>query len=106
MFFKKLFHKNEKSDMEKYKEEKEKAENAQALLMVEELINRVPENVVYKKQSGNGIYVFANYWNDGTLIMYDPEGLREDGEYISRWIKVTYNLKYHSLEMIEALLKK
>ncbi len=103
MFLEKLFQKNKKSDMEKYKEEKEKADSGQALKMMEELINRVPDDVVYTKQTEAGTYVFANYWNDGTLIMYDPEG--DNGEYISRKIKLTYNLNKYPQEMIEVLLK-
>lgn len=57
MFVEKLFQKNKKSDMEKYKEEKEKADLGQAFIMLEELINRVPDNVVYTKQTEAGTYV-------------------------------------------------
>lgn len=103
MFLKKLFQKDKQNDMEKYKEEKEKADKGQVLIIMEELVNRVPDDVVYTKQTEAGTYVFANYWNDGTLIMYNPEG--DNGEYISRKIKLTYNLNYYPQEMIEALLK-
>lgn len=101
MLFKKLFQKNKKNDIERYKGEKEKADKGQALLIMEELINKVPDNVVYTKQTEAGTYVFANYWNDGTLFMYNPEG--DDGEYLSRKIKFVYNLNYHRQEMINAL---
>ncbi len=103
MFLDKLFQKNNKSDMEKYKEEKEKTDSGQALKMMEELINTVPDDVVYTKQTEAGTYVFANYWNDGTLIMYNPEG--DNGEYISRKIKLVYNLNNYPQEVIETLLK-
>lgn len=49
---------------------------------MEELINRVLDNVVYTKQTEDGTYVFANYWNDVILLMYNPE--RDNGEYLSR----------------------
>lgn len=104
MLLKKLFQRDKKSDIEKYKDEKEESGKGQALIIMEELVNRVPDDVVYTKQTEDGTYVFANYWNDGTLLMYNPEG--EDGEYHSRNIKLTYNLNYHRFEMINALLAK
>lgn len=83
MLLKKLFQKNKKNDIERYKGEKEKADKEQVLLIMEELVNKVPDNVVYTKQIEDGTYVFANYWNDGTLLMYNPEGEDGFGEFVN-----------------------
>lgn len=103
LFFKKLFHKEEKNDIEKYMDERKQENEEPSIAFIKAPAAGVPDDVVYKKQTENGIYVCANYWNDGTLIVYNPQG---DGECISSNIKLTYNLIYHRLETINALVAK
>lgn len=103
LFFKKLFHKEEKNDIEKYMDERKKENEEPSMSIIKDPTAGVPDDVICKKQIENGIYICANYWNDGTLIVYGPH---EDEEYISRNIKLTYNLIYHRLETIDALVEK
>lgn len=96
--FKKLFGKKEEDDLEKYMREREN--RTSPVSSVKAPADGVPENVIYTKQINDETYLLANYWNNGTFIIYDllqPEADRT-------CIKIIYNLLYHRLETIDALL--
>lgn len=105
--FKRLFQKEEKNDIEKYMEER-KETNKEDLMNIKETVNEVPEDLIYTKQTEEGIYFFVNYWNDGTLLMHNPAYRLMDVKEgdLRRYIKLTYKLLYHRSETIEALVAK